>query len=55
MHVYTADDDTTGAKAGDFTADQMAQGTVRLTNAQWGGPKDANGVAELVLLTRINA
>ena len=47
-----------GAKVGDIAA--AVTGTantdyITLTNAQWGGAKDANGVAELVLLTRANA
>lgn len=36
-------------------ADTTAANTVKLTNCQWGGPADANGVAELVILTRLNA
>ncbi len=54
-YVLTADAADTEVKAGDFTADSTVEGAVELTNAQWGGSKDANGVAELVLLTRINA
>ena len=53
---------TTSAFTGAEVGDIMAAGTgtlntdyIQLTNAQWGGPKDANGVAELVLLTRVNA
>jgi hypothetical protein len=38
----------------DFTAASSGT-TVPLTIAQWGGPKDANGIAELVLLVRANA
>ena len=30
-------------------------GTVQLTNCQWAGPADANGIAELRLLTMNNA
>lgn len=29
--------------------------TVELTNCQWAGPKDANGIAELRILTMVNA
>ena len=48
----------TNVPVGSFTA--MADGTtsantVQLTNCQWGGPADANGVAELVILTKLNA
>lgn len=48
----------TDIPAGSFTA--MADGTtaantVQLTNCQWGGPADANGIAELVILTKANA
>ena len=53
---------TTSAFTGAQVGDLMASGTgtldtdfIKLTNAQWGGEKDANGVAELVLLTRANA
>ena len=38
-----------------FEAEADSDKTIELTNAQWGGPKDANGVAELVILTRLNA
>lgn len=48
----------TGAQVGDIC--QSATGTlntdyIKLTNCQWGGTADANGVAELVILTRANA
>ncbi len=53
---------TTSAFTGAEIGDLLASGTgtentdfIKLTNAQWGGEKDANGVAELVLLTRVNA
>ena len=36
-------------------ADATPANTVQLTNCQWGGPADANGIAELVILTRLNA
>lgn len=32
-----------------------AANVIALTNCKWGGPADANGVAELVILTRQNA
>lgn len=49
----------TGAVIGDIFAGSPS-GTantdyIELTNAQWGGSADANGVAELILLTRVNA
>lgn len=36
-------------------ADETSSNTVQLTNCQWGGPADANGIAELVILTKLNA
>jgi hypothetical protein len=45
-----------GAKAiGDFECTSDSTNSVKLTNCQWGGPKDANGVAELVIFTGIGA
>ena len=35
-------------------ADSTSTNTVQLTGCQWGGSSDANGVAELVILTRQN-
>lgn len=35
--------------------DKTAGNSVKLPNCQWGGAADANGVAELVILTRANA
>ncbi len=43
------------AVVGGFEAEADSANTVQLTNAQWGGPPDANGIAELVILTRNNA
>lgn len=45
---------TTGVVGG-FSATDESGSTVALTNCQWGGPADANGVAELVILTKLNA
>lgn len=47
-----------GAAVGDLCA--AVTGTANtdyivLTNAKWGGPSDANGITELILLTRANA
>lgn len=50
--------DLSGAAVGDFVASAdstTAANTVQLTNCQWGGGADANGVAELVILTKLNA
>jgi hypothetical protein len=44
-----------GKDIGDLEAVADSVNSVKLTNAQWGGGKDANGVSELVLLTRNNA
>ena len=43
------------AQVGGFEAEADSSNTVQLTNCQWGGPPDANGIAELVILTRLNA
>ena len=43
------------AVVGGFEAEADSSNTVQLTNCQWGGPADANGIAELVILTRLNA
>lgn len=50
--------DLANAPVGSFVASAdstTTSNTVQLPNAQWGGPADENGVAELVLLTRANA
>ena len=45
-----------GTKAvGDIECAADSTNTVKLTNCQFGGPKDANGVAELVIFTGIGA
>lgn len=43
------------AQVGGFEAEDDSGNVVQLTNAQWGGAPDANGIAELVILTRLNA
>ena len=43
------------AQVGGFEAEADSSNTVQLTNCQWGGPADANNIAELVILTRLNA
>ena len=45
---------TTGVVGG-FSATNESGSTVALTNCQWGGSADANGIAELVILTKQNA
>ena len=56
VYVRTAASGTyTTEPVGAFTATNESGSTVALTNCQWGGPADANGIAELVILTRANA
>lgn len=43
------------AEVGGFEAEADSANTIELTNCQWGGAADANGIAELVILTRLNA
>lgn len=52
-----ANDALPNAAVGGFeaAADSTAANTVQLTNCQWAGPADANGVAELRILTVNNA
>lgn len=40
---------------GDIECAAVTSETVQLTNCQWGGPKDANGVAELVIFNGVGA
>lgn len=40
---------------GDIECAADSTNTVKLTNCQFGGPKDANGIAELVIFTGIGA
>lgn len=51
----TANPGLAASPLGGFEAAADGENSVRLTNCQWGGPADANGVAELVILNRINA
>lgn len=51
----TANGSYESAVVGGFEAEADSSNTVQLTNAQWGGAPDANGIAELVILTRNNA
>lgn len=43
------------AQVGGFEAEADSGNTIQLTNCQWGGAPDANGIVELVILTRLNA
>lgn len=61
VYVLLATTETAGltnVPAGSFTATAdgtTTANTVQLTNCRWGGPADADGVAELVILTKANA
>lgn len=57
VYVRTAvsDGSYTSEPVGAFTATNESGKTVQLTNCQWGGAADANGIAELVILTKANA
>ncbi len=55
VFVRKVEDKEAGKKIGDFEAAADGENSVKLTNAQWGGSADTNGVAELVLLTRNRA
>lgn len=56
VYVRTkANESYSTAVVGGFEAEGDSGNVVQLTNAQWGGPPDANGIAELVILTRLNA
>lgn len=56
VYVRTAASGTyTTEPVGAFTATNESGSTVALTNCQWGGAADANGIAELVILTKLNA
>mgnify|MGYP000034350369 CR=1 FL=1 len=52
-----ANDAAPTAVVGGFEAeaDTTVANTIKLTNCQWAGPKDANDIAELRILTMINA
>lgn len=56
VYIRTAASDTyTTEPVGAFTATNESGDTVALTNCKWGGAADANGIAELVILTKLNA
>lgn len=51
----TANPTYSTAAVGGFESEDDSSNSVALTNCQWGGAPDANGIAELVILTRLNA
>ena len=56
VYVRTAVNDSfPGCDVGGFEAEADSGKTQLLGNCQWGGTADANGVAELIILTRSNA
>ena len=56
VYVRTGTSETyTTGEVGGFSANNESGKTVALNNCQWGGPADANGIAELVILTKQNA
>lgn len=56
VYVRTAENESyPGAAAGGFEAEADGANTVQLTGCQWAGPADANGVAELRILTMQSA
>ena len=55
VRTVVSDGAYTSEPVGAFTATNESGKTVALTNCQWGGPADANGIAELVILTKQNA
>lgn len=56
VYVRTATNDSyPGCVVGGFEAEADSGKTQMLGDLQWGGPADANGIAELVILRRSNA
>lgn len=53
--VYVRTVAATGKAIGDFECAADSGNNVKLTNCQWGGTKDANGIAELVIFAGIGA
>ena len=53
--VYVRITADTGKNIGDFECAADSGKCIQITNCQWGGPKDANGIAELVIFTGIGA
>ena len=54
IRTKTSSTYTTGVGGG-FSATKESGSTVALANCRWGGSADANGIAELVILTKQNA
>lgn len=56
VYIRTAENDSyPNCVIGGFEAEPDEGKTTMLGNCQWGGQADANGIAELVILTRSNA
>ena len=56
VYVRTATNDSyPGCVVGGFEAEEASGKTQMLGDVQWGGPADANGIAELVILKRSQA
>lgn len=56
VYIRTATNDSyPGCVIGGFEAENDEGKTTMLGNCQWGGTADANGIAELIVLTRANA
>lgn len=53
--VYVRITADTGKNIGDIECASDSGKCVQITNCQWGGPKDANGIAELVIFTGVGA
>lgn len=51
----TANGSFPNAPVGGFEASADSTNTIQLTNCQWAGAADANGIAELRILTTLNA
>ena len=51
----TANGSYPSAAVGGFEAEADSANTIQLTNCQWAGPADANGIAEVRILTMNNA
>ena len=51
----TANGSYPSAVVGGFEAEADSANTIQLTNCQWAGPADANGIAEVRILTMNNA
>lgn len=56
VYIRTAADESfPGAAPGGFEAEEDGANTVLVSACRWGGPADANGIAELRILTMQNA